>query len=174
MFCYNPEMSNFTIEEICRRFKLVPHPEGGFYRETYRCGFLVPHTQIDSEQRAASTAIYYLLTPDTFSELHSLTHDEIFHFYLGDSVEMLLLHQNGESEICTLGQNIVNDEHLQLVIKAGCIFGCRLKAGGKFALMGTTVAPGFDFADYKQGDRQELIERFPEQKGMILALTRIS
>lgn len=165
-------MSSFTIEEICSRFRLVPHPEGGFYRETYRSDQLVPSSIDDSIKRSASTAIYYLLTPDTFSELHSLASDEIFHFYLGDSVEMLLLHQNGESEICALGQNIENDELLQLVIKSGCTFGCRLKPGGNFALMGTTVAPGFDFADYKKGDRQELTKRYPERKEIILALTR--
>lgn len=161
-----------SIEEICKRFDLVPHPEGGFYRETYRSQQFVPLSQNDSTKRSASTAIYYLLTPVTFSELHSLTQDEIFHFYLGDTVEMLLLNPNGESQICKLGQNINESEHLQLVIKAGCIFGCRLASGGKFALMGTTVAPGFDFADYKQGKRQELLERYPEQTDMIIALTR--
>ncbi len=165
-------MSTFDPNAICKQLGLVPHPEGGYYRETYRSKFSVPLSKNDSSQRAASTAIYYMLTGDSFSELHSLKSDEIFHFYLGDTVEMLLLYQDGKGEVTLLGQNLAQGENVQVVVEAGVIFGCRIKDGGNFALMGTTVAPGFDFADYIKEDRAELVNRFPQHEKMIISLTR--
>lgn len=173
----NPERVQNTIhiEELRSRLGLVPHPEGGFYKETYRSCRQIPKSEQDDSARALSTAIYYLLTPDTFSELHSLSADEIFHFYLGDTVELLRLGVDGSSEVILLGQNVCGGEQLQALLPAGDMFGCRLKAGGRFALMGTTVAPGFDFADYVRGDRQELLERFADSGvcELIIALTRV-
>lgn len=161
------------IEELRSRLGLVPHPEGGFYKETYRSSRQIQNSKQDASARALSTAIYYLLTADTFSELHSLSADEIFHFYLGDTVELLRLGADGDSEVIWLGQDVCGGEQLQALLPAGDIFGCRLKGGGTFALMGTTVAPGFDFADYVRGNRQELLERFADRRDLILALTRV-
>ena len=159
--------NQMTVDQIITSLNLAPHPEGGYYRETYRSKEL-----IGSPARAVSTAIYYLLVPDTFSEMHSLKADEVFHFYLGDTVEMLQLFEDGQSKIVKLGQNLAAGEQLQVVLPAGVWFGSRLLAGGSHALMGTTVAPGFDFADFKKGDRNELIAKYGQCAEMITALTR--
>lgn len=143
------------VTELVASLALKPHPEGGYYRETYRS-----EKVLGEPVRALSTAIYYLLVPDTFSELHRLTADEIFHFYLGDTVEMLQLFEDGSTKIVRLGQNLAAGEELQLVLPAGVWFGSRLVAGGNYALMGTTVAPGFEFADYERGEREALIARY--------------
>ncbi|CAN5485832.1 cupin domain-containing protein [soil metagenome] len=164
-------MTKIPINQLIKSLDLAPHPEGGYYRETYRSSEV-----IGSPARAVSTAIYYMLVPDTFSELHSLTADEIFHFYLGDTVEMLQLFEDGQTKIVKLGHNLAAGEQLQVVLPAGVWFGSRLVAGGSYALMGTTVAPGFDFADFRKGDRSELIAKYADCPAaitaMITALTR--
>jgi len=146
-------------QDLIAQLKLIPHPEGGYYRETYRAG-----ESSGSPARSISTAIYYLLVPDTFSEIHRLKSDEIFHFYLGHTVEILQLHPDGQSKITLLGQNLAEGEELQVTISAGVWFGSRLKAGGEFALMGTTVAPGFDFADYESGKRAQLLAQYASRE----------
>ncbi|HWG43695.1 MAG TPA: cupin domain-containing protein [Gemmataceae bacterium] len=149
-----------TADELIRFLRLEPMPrEGGWYRETYRST-----RQMPGSARSAGTAIYYLLTPDTCSALHRLPTDEVFHFYLGDPVEMLQLGPNREDggRIVTLGSNILAGEQVQTVVPAGVWQGSILRAGGAFALMGTTVAPGFDFADYEAADRTALSTAFPE------------
>ncbi|MFA7340057.1 MAG: cupin domain-containing protein [Candidatus Obscuribacterales bacterium] len=165
-----------TVTDLIASLDLKPHPEGGYYRETYRSNKVA-----GEPVRALSTAIYYLLVADTFSELHRLTADEIFHFYLGDTVEMLQLFEDGSSKVVKLGQNLAAGEKLQVVLPTGVWFGSRLLAGGTYALMGTTVAPGFDFADYERGNRAELIAKFSQSAEsaelttiteMITALTR--
>ena len=122
-----------------------------------------------------STAILYLLSaddPDSFSALHRLPTDEVYHFYLGDPVELLLLRQDGESEIVTLGHDILNGQHVQFAVPAGAWQGARVVPGGEFALMGTTMAPGFTDTDYVPGDRDTLLERFPDRAELISLLTR--
>jgi predicted cupin superfamily sugar epimerase len=165
-----------TAEGVIRRLELVPHPcEGGFFRETYRAQLIIPSGALPSEyigDRRASTAIYFLLTPETFSEMHRLPTDEVFHFYLGDSVEMLQLHPDGTGEVIRLGSDLAAGERPQVLAPGGTWQGSRLAPGGKWALLGTTVAPGFDFADYTSGRRGELITAFPEFAVMIMALTR--
>lgn len=157
-----------SAEELIRLLHLEPLPrEGGWYRETYRSALDLPAhvlAPLYRAARAAGTAIYYLLTPDTFSALHRLPTDEIFHFYLGDSVEMLQLGPSPEDRgrIVTLGSDILVGQQVQTVVPAGVWQGSRLSAGGAFALMGTTMAPGFDFADYKAADRDALIAAFPD------------
>ena len=154
--------------------KLLPG-EGGFYVETYRCRDKLAQANLPAGytgDRNLSSAILYLLTPDTFSALHRLKSDEIFHFYLGDAVTMLQLHPDGSSDVITLGQDIMADQCVQVTIPANCWQGCFLNEGGKFALMGTTVAPGFDFADFELGHREELLEQFPSQRHLIIQLTQ--
>src|SRR5262249_16929547 len=120
---------------------------------------------------AAGTAMYYLLTPDSFSAMHRLPTDEVYHFYLGDPVEMLLLgHAGGQRMV--LGPDILHGQQAQFVVPARLWQGSRLREGGEFALLGTTMAPGFDFADYEHGDRQALIERYPFCAEEITRLTR--
>jgi uncharacterized protein len=121
---------------------------------------------------AAGTAIYYLLTPDTFSALHRLPGDEVFHFYLGDPVEMLQLDPAGQGRLLTLGNDVLGGQSVQMVVPAGVWQGSQLKAGGAFALLGTTMAPGFDFTDYEAGDRAALTAHYPAFAEWIARLTR--
>lgn len=165
-----------TAEELKKLFNLVPLPmEGGYFVETYRTPEVVPQAALPSRyrgDRAFGTAIYFLLTPDVFSALHQLKSDETYHFYLGDPVTMLLLHPDGESEVITLGQDIETGQRVQVVVPRGRWHGSFLQPGGAFALMGTTMAPGFDPADFEIGDRQALIGDYPDQWFLIERLTR--
>ena len=122
--------------------------------------------------RPQGSAIYYLLEPGTFSEMHMLAIDEIFHFYLGDPVEMLHLYEGGGSAVLTLGQDLMADQHVQLLVPAGTWQGAQLAEGGKFALLGCTLTPGFDFEDYYGGNFAELSEKWPGEKERIRRLTR--
>ena len=164
-----------TAEEIIRELGLKPLPaEGGFYRETYRSEEKIPTDGLPARYRSAKsfcTAIYYLLTPETCSALHRLPSDEIFHFYLGDPVSMLQLHPGGSSELIALGHDPGRGEKLQVVVPRATWLGAFLNQGGRFALMGTTVAPGFDFSDYEHPSRQELIRQYPDRRELILKLT---
>jgi predicted cupin superfamily sugar epimerase len=156
-------------EEIKSILQLAPHPvEGGFFRRTYTS---VLTMETERGRRAAGTAIYYLLEPGTFSEMHMLTSDEIFHFYLGDAVEMLQLHPDGRSALFTLGQDIAGGQHVQLTVPAGVWQGTRLLPGGKVALLGCTVTPGFEFADYASGSYDDLAAKWPGEAEHIRALT---
>ena len=159
-----------TAEEIKIRLNLEPHPiEGGWFRRTYTSAGTV---NLPRGTRAQGTAIYYLLEPGTFSEMHVLDSDEIFHFYLGDPVEMLQLYPDGSSAVFILGPNLEADHHVQLLVPAGVWQGTRLIGDGKVALLGCTVAPGFDFADYHNASGAELTEKWPSQAVRIRTLTR--
>src|SRR5262249_26449216 len=154
-----------AVEDIIASLGLKPLPrEGGYYRETYRSGNSIAN-------RSLATAIYNLLTPDTSSALHKLPSDEIFHFYCGDPVSMLQLHPDGTGRIVTIGPNIGENQQPQVVVPAGVWQGSWLVNGGRYALLGTTMAPGFDFADYEPGDRAELLRRFPEFRELTEKLT---
>jgi predicted cupin superfamily sugar epimerase len=164
-----------TIEQIKSLLNLEPLPEeGGYYFETYRSTDSLSNGVPDrySGDRSLSTAIYYLLTPDTFSALHSLPTDEIFHFYLGDPVEMLQLWPDGSGKVVVLGTDLINGMLPQLIVPKGVWQGSRLVPGGQFALLGTTVAPGFEFADYATGSRDRLVSQYPEFRNLIVGLTR--
>ena len=165
-----------TPEQIRDLLKMKPLPvEGGYFSETYRSKDALPASALPGSypgERAISAAIYYMLTPDTFSALHRLRGDEIYHFYLGDPVEMLQLKPGGTGEAVLLGQDVAAGMRLQHVVPAGTWQGARLAPGGKFALLGTTMAPGFEFADFELGDRAMLSERFPQFREMIRQLTQ--
>jgi hypothetical protein len=159
-----------TADEIKSQLKLEPHPaEGGYFRETY---IARERVELSRGSRSVGTAIYYLLEPGTFSEMHVLASDEVFHFYLGDPVEMLQLHPDGRSALFTLGQDLMAGQHVQLVVPAGVWQGARLAGEGKVALLGCTVTPGFDYADYRSGSYAELAEKWPLEAGRIRRLTR--
>lgn len=164
-----------TAADVKRVLALEPlEPEGGCFAETYRSratlaagalpGLDAPHP--------LATAIYYLLEPGTFSALHRLSADEVFHFYLGDPVEMLQLGPGADGRRLRLGGDLVAGERPQAVVPAGTWQGTRLVAGGRWALLGTTVAPGFAVADFELGRRAELVTRWPAHRGTIEALTR--
>jgi hypothetical protein len=156
--------------EIKELLSLQPHPiEGGSFRRTYTSKGTV---DLERGVRPQSTAIYYLLEQGTFSEMHVLDSDEIFHFYLGDPVEMLQLYEDGNSAIFTLGQDLAAGQLVQLVVKAGVWQGTQLPGDGQVALLGCTVTPGFDFADYRNANYAELVEKWPMESERIKALTR--
>jgi len=159
-----------TAQEIREFLKLEPHPiEGGCFRQTY----VSPGTvELPQGVRSQGTAIYYLLEAGTFSEMHVLSSDEIFHFYLGDPVEMLQLYPDGSSAVFTLGTDLAAGQHVQLVVPAGVWQGTRLLADGKMALLGCTVTPGFDYADYRGGSFAELAAKWPAEAERIRKLTR--
>jgi uncharacterized protein len=163
-----------TADQIKSLLRLEPHPvEGGHFRRTYTSSLNVEVQRGgQSAKRAMGTAIYYLLEPGTFSEMHVLTSDELFHFYLGDPVEMLQLWPNGRSEVVILGSDLAAGQHVQLLVPAGVWQGTRLIGEGKVALLGCSVVPGFDFADYTSSRYAELATRWPEHSDLIRGLTR--
>ena len=164
-----------TADKIKSLLNLKPHPEeGGFFKETYRSPHTLSKGMLPDEyekKRSLATAIYYLLTPDTFSALHRLPADELFHFYLGDPVEMLQLLPDGSGKTITLGPDITNGMQLQGLVRKGVWQGSRLCAGGRFALLGTTMSPGFESDDYEPGERKKLIADYPQFEDLIRALT---
>jgi uncharacterized protein len=165
-----------TAQHIINWLKLRPHPgEGGFYSETYRSGESISSGCLPSRytsERSMGTAIYYLLTPETFSAMHRLRTDEIFHFYLGDPVTMLQLAADGSSKVLTMGTDIRNDQQLQVVVSRDTWQGSFLNPGGNFALLGCTMAPGFEFEDYEHGSRDALLRVYPDREELILRLTK--
>jgi len=165
-----------TAQQIIDHFEMKPlADEGGYYVETYRCGRAV--TQRDSPEgnggpRSLSTAILYLLTPETFSALHRLKSDELYHFYLGDPVTMLQLHADGSGEVVSLGHNIAGGEQVQVSVPADTWQGSILRPGGRFALMGTTVTPGFEWEDFELSGRDVLLQQYPTFGEQIRRLTK--
>jgi uncharacterized protein len=162
-----------NLSEIVRTLNLTPLPgEGGLFAETYRSAESVDARAFGrghSGARPLCTAIYYLLTPDSFSALHKLPGDEIFHFYAGDPVEMLELHPDG-SRIIVLGPDIQNGTKFQHVVSGGVWQGARLSKGGEYALLGTTMSPGFDYVDFVLGNADELVAKYPEHADFIREL----
>jgi len=157
--------------ELAERLGLAPHPERGWYAETYRAPLVLgglPH----GAPRAASTAIYFLLTADQpASYLHRLKSDELFHLYEGGPLDVLLLGDGG-ARVARLGTNLAAGERPQIVLPAGTWFGTELPPGVSHVLFGCTVAPGFDFADFELAKGPELAARFPEHAARIARMTR--
>ena len=154
---------------------LSPHVEGGYFCETYRSNEEIPSSNLPGRyngERCFGTAIYYMLTADSFSAMHKLRTDEVFHFYLGDPVEMLILNPDGTGRVLLLGPDILNGMQPQVVVPRDTWQGLRLLSGGNYALLGTTVAPGFEFADFITGERDELIGQYPDFRDYITSLTR--
>ena len=164
------------IETLKKTLGLVPLPqEGGFYAEAYRAPEKLASEHLPSRytgERSLATAIYFLLTPDSFSAIHRLASDEIWHFYLGDPVQMLQLPEPGAGRIVMLGTDFDHGMRPQVVVPRGAWQGARLVPGGKFALLGATVSPGFEFADFELGGRELLLVAYPEFSALIDALTR--
>ncbi|HEX3985831.1 MAG TPA: cupin domain-containing protein [Acidobacteriaceae bacterium] len=167
--------SHASVEEIKRKLGLRPHPrEGGWFAETWRAQETIralPELYGSGAERAAGTAIYYLLEPGHFSEMHRLRSDEVFHFYLGDPVEMLQLWPDGTGRRVMLGTDLAAGILPQTVVPQGVWQGSRLVEGGRFALLGCTVSPGFDYEDYESGTRAELLAEWREWADLIEGLT---
>ncbi len=161
---------SLTVEDLVSQFSLLPHPEGGFYRETYRSELAaVPPN--GSAERNYSTAIYFLLTEGNFSAFHRIKSDEVWHHYTGASIVVHIIDQDGNYRQIKLGKAFELGEVPQAVVKAGEWFAS--EAIGEFGLVGCTVSPGFDFADFVLAERAVLISQFPQHKKIIERLTRI-
>jgi len=163
-------------EQLIELFGMRPlSDEGGFYVETYRACERIGRSVLPARYdgpRCFSTAILYLLTTECRSRLHRLKSDEIFHFYLGDPVSMLQLPPDGRPELLTLGSDIPGGMRPQVLVRAGTWQGAFVRGqGAGFALMGCTVSPGFEFADYQRADRDELIRLYPDMADLIRRLT---
>jgi predicted cupin superfamily sugar epimerase len=158
--------------ELIQALGLAPHPERGWYVETYRSPLALtglPH----GAPRAASTAIYFLVTtaqPTTY--LHRLRSDELFHLYEGGPLDVLLLRDGGPGQVARLGRDVAAGERPQLVIPNGTWFAVELQPGATHCLFGCTVAPGFDFADFELSQGPELAARFPAHAARIARMTR--
>jgi predicted cupin superfamily sugar epimerase len=157
------------------KHQMLPHPEGGYFTETYRATEQIPHAVLPERfkgSRAFSTAIYFLLEGHHFSALHRIQADEVWHFYAGDPLEVFVIHpESGALEIIRLGPDPDAGEVFQAVVPAGAWFGSRPVAGAAYSLVGCTVAPGFDFADFELAERVALLAEFPQHRAVIEGLT---
>jgi predicted cupin superfamily sugar epimerase len=162
------------VQELIASLGLAPHPERGHYVESYRAALTVgalppPH----SGARAASTAIYFLVTraePTTY--LHRLLSDEMFHLYEGGPLDVLMLGPTGPGEVRRLGTNVMAGERPQILIPAGTWFAAELAEAASHCLIGCTVAPGFEFADFELAEGPELAARYPSHAARIARMTR--
>ncbi len=163
------------VQALITELDLARHPEGGYYRETYRSE---RHIELGASSdafpntRPFGTAIYYLLCDDDFSALHRIRSDEVWHFYRGSTLTICAIDPKGAVTQTRLGSRIERGEAFQIVIKAGCWFGALLEEPGGYALVGCTVSPGFDFRDFELADRNSLIQAYPEYRKIIERLTR--
>ncbi|MFI5360370.1 MAG: cupin domain-containing protein [Elusimicrobiota bacterium] len=163
-----------TVSEVVSLLGLAPHPEGGFYRETYRAAEEIGRSALPgrfSGPRRISTAILYLLPEGEKSRLHRIASDELWHYHLGGPLEIVELTLDGRVEKTILGAAIDSGEVLQKAVAAGRWFGSRPVPGAGWCLVGCTVAPGFDFADFEMGRRSELLAVYPSASKEIIALT---
>ncbi len=167
--------NELTAEKIIEIFDMKTLPEeGGYYAETYRSDEIISENALPEryeKSRCFSTQILYLLTPDSFSKLHKVNTDEFFHFYMGDPVQMLQLYPDRTAETFILGSDILKGMKPQLLVKRNVWQGAHLVKGGKFALLGCSVAPGFEFEDFQPADKESLIKKHPDKIELIKKLT---
>ena len=167
-----------NINWLINHFNLQELPvEGGIFVQTYLSDESIPAAALPPRynvDKPFGTAILYLLTPDpnSFSTMHKLPTDEVYHFYLGDAVEMLQLYPDGRSERVILGQDLVAGQRIQYTARRNVWQGSHLLPGGSFALIGTTMAPGFTHEDYAGGTMEDLIAQYPDRAELIKQLTR--
>jgi uncharacterized protein len=158
-----------------KRLGLQPHPEGGYFRQTYRSEVTIAREALPAGfggARAASTAIYFLLEGKNFSAFHRLRSDEMWHFYIGAPVSVHMIEFSGMYSSIVLGNNPEEGQVLQAVVPAGCWFASHLADWQSFAVVGCTVAPGFDFEDFEMGKRVELVAEYPLHRELVQRLTR--
>jgi uncharacterized protein len=166
------------IQRLIEKLDLQPLPvEGGMFAQSYKSKESLDRSALSpryNSGRRLGTAIFYLLTdePDSFSCMHHLLTDEIYHFYLGDPVEMLLLYPDGTSSRLIFGPDILGGQLLQFSVPRGVWQGSHLAAGGSYALIGTTMAPGYEDEDFTLGLRSDLCRHYPQEAELIRLLTR--
>jgi predicted cupin superfamily sugar epimerase len=165
-----------TSERLIALLNLTPLPiEGGYFSQTYLASEQIAAAALPGRYTGArpfGSAIYYLLHGAEFSALHRLQSDEVYHFYLGDPVEMLLLYPDGHHRVEILGPNLEQAQGLQLVVPHGVWQGSHLLAAGGWALLGTTMAPAYQQEDFEPGDRATLLRQYPQARALIEVLSR--
>jgi len=157
------------------RLGLEPHPEGGLFRQTYRSEVTIAREALPAGfggARAALTAIYFLLEGKNFSAFHRLRSDEMWHFYAGSPLLVHVIDPSGKHSTIFLGSAPDAGQTLQAVVRAGCWFASHVWDWKSYALVGCTVAPGFDFDDFEMGKREELVRQYPQHRELIRRLTR--
>lgn len=163
------------LNKIIEKLGLEPHPEGGYFRETYRSIGEINEESLGKEfssSRNFSTCIYFLLTSDSFSAFHRIKQDEIWHFYDGSPIKLHTISERGKHREYVIGKDILNGEQPQVVVNAGDWFAAEVINKDEFSLVGCTVAPGFSFEDFELPSREELISIFPEHENLITEFTR--
>ncbi|HEY6979244.1 MAG TPA: cupin domain-containing protein [Chitinophagaceae bacterium] len=166
---------NISVAEYIEYYHLQPHPEGGYFSETYRSGESISCSALPKRFKGArnfSTVIYFLLERGQFSAFHRIQSDECWHFYSGGTLRIYIILANGKLETVYLGNNIKNNESFQFVVPAACWFAAEPADDGLFSFVGCTVAPGFDFADFELAKAEELTMLYPQHKSLIKRLTR--
>jgi predicted cupin superfamily sugar epimerase len=164
------------MNDIIATLELQPHPEGGWYRESYRSTESILPSGLPARfeaQRSHATSIYFLLGSDNFSALHRIKSDEQWHFYTGSSLTIHVIHPDGRYAPIKLGSDLSQNENFQTVVPHGCWFGATVNQPNSFTLVGCSVAPGFDFADFELAERRFLCAEFPQHAELITWLTRI-
>ena len=165
-----------TTEQLIKQYRLQPHPEGGWYRQSYKCKEFIPATALPARfggERVFSTAIYFLLEKGNFSAFHKIKSDECWHFYAGDPLHVFIIDQSGDLEIITLGNDFSKGQTFQYIVPANCWFASRPVPGSEFCLVGCTVAPGFEFEDLELADSKILSAIYPQHSGLIKELCRL-
>ncbi|MFB6231543.1 MAG: cupin domain-containing protein [Salinibacter sp.] len=154
---------------------LERHPEGGYYRETYRTDDSVPASALPDRfdgPRDVAALIYFLLPADSFSALHRIRQDEMWHFYAGAPITLHQVDAEGNHQTQTLGRAVADGQHLHTVVPAGTWFGATVDADDGYGLAGCTTAPAFEFEDFELADPDALIEAYPQHRGVVERLTR--
>jgi uncharacterized protein len=158
-------MMNLQLQELIEKLELLPHPEGGYYKETYRS-----EETIAEKDRNLLTSIYFVLTSENVSRFHRIKSDELWYFHFGSAVIVHTLDEHGHTEHL-LGNNFTNGEQPFLLVKADTIFGSSVEEAGGYALVSCAVAPGFDFRDFELFSTDQLLGDYPDHKEIIQRLT---
>lgn len=168
-------MKNNNAKHWIAKLRLEPHPEGGYFRETYRSDVTIAHGALPpgfGGARAASTAIYFLLEGENFSAFHRLRSHEVWHFYAGSPLVVEVIEPTGSRSSILLGDDSNAGQGFQAVVHAGCWFASHVADWKGWSLVGCTVAPGFDFEDLEMAKRAELVNGYPQHREIITRLTR--
>jgi predicted cupin superfamily sugar epimerase len=162
-------------QQLITRYALLPHPEGGWYKETYRSSEYIREVGLPERFRGArafATAIYFLLEQGNFSAFHRIKADECWHFYTGDPLLIYVIQMDGSLDIIQLGNDFSEGQSFQYVVPANCWFASRPATGSAFCFSGCTVAPGFEFADFELADAGSLSALYPQHESIIKDLCR--
>ena len=164
----------FSIDQIIEALDLKPHPEGGYFKETYRSKGQINSDSLHSGYKGSrnyATCIYFLLTSDSFSAFHRIKQDEIWHFYTGSPIRLHTISEQGKHNQQHIGSDFSKGEIPQCIVKGGDWFAAEVIHPDSYTLVGCTVSPGFSFEDFELPSRDTLLDRFPQHQELITRLT---